>query len=248
MKYIWNSCIAIFCCFAASSSYAQNSNVYHAKMNNWFFFHPTYQISEHWSMGTELHLRREAWVLHNRADLIRPYINYQLNESVIFTLGYTYLRSWPVEPIYGPGPSNEHNIWEQLSFKQALTGVNLTHRYRFEHRFKYHWDEVQGNYIHRGTDFANRFRYRISLDFPIPTEAGRPEFTIKLFDEIWINQYNSLMPESFARNWFYVGWNWKFLPKGSLELGYMHQYDNLKTDFLSTNIFQLSMAYEFGKL
>ncbi len=236
---------ALGSCVNVLALQAQSDSIYHAKANVWFFADPSFQLHERWSMGTELHLRREHWVLHNNSDLIRPYLNFHLNQSVVFTLGYTYLRTWPVEPLYGPGSSNEQNIWEQVTFKQELTGAFVSHRYRLEHRFADHWDLENGYYIKDGTDFANRFRYRLSVDFPLPVDPGKPQLSIKLFDEVWINQYNNMMFKSFARNWFYAGLSWEFTPHGSVELGYIHQFDRKNNSFLSTNIMQLALAYHW---
>ena len=55
---------------------------------------------------------------------------------------------------------NEHRIYQQFTTKQAVGKLNLSHRYRFEQRF------VE-------SDFKMRFRYFLSLNYPLKTAPPR---------------------------------------------------------------------------
>lgn len=66
-------------------------------------------------------------------SILRPSIGYRLGKNTIASLGYGYIATDPV----GPASSDEHRIWQQLSFRVAGngSGLTVTGRTRLEQRW-----------------------------------------------------------------------------------------------------------------
>ncbi len=216
--------------------------------NNWLFLHPQVKLNSHWGLAGEIHVRRDDWVKNWRTLLIRPYIDYAFNPKVDIAGGYSYVRDWGVAPNFNPGPSNEHNIWEQVTLHHQLHKLEFSHRYRLEHRFSDRWQAEAEDMVKDGMDFANRFRYRMILKFLLVTTKKEQELYAHIFDEIWIDQYDYLLFKKLSRNWLYLGLGYKFNPKFSVELAYMNQLD-WGTNTIETHLLQLSVGYhlDLGK-
>ncbi len=65
--------------------------------------------------------------------ILRPSIGYKLGKNTIATVGYVYAATDPV----GPASSDEHRLWQQLTFRVAGngSGLTVTGRTRFEQRW-----------------------------------------------------------------------------------------------------------------
>ena len=107
------------------------------------------------SMESQLRLTDDA----SRAGqyLVRPSIGLKLDATTTVSLGYAYVHTDPA----GPAESDEHRIWQQLSYRLAGDGkgVTLTGRSRLEQRW------VEG-----APDMGWRFRQQLRLTAPL---AGR---------------------------------------------------------------------------
>lgn len=216
--------------------------------NTWWTNVNRYNLSEQWYLSSEVHVRRTDGLERWQQFLFRPAINYILDQHVHMTAGYTYIMSYP----YGDQPiaikTPENNFWEEITLRHSSGKVSFIHRYRLEHRFIGKTVENgEGKRRIEGTEFAQRFRYRFTGNFPIAFE-GR--FFGAWFDEVWINLGDDLMPLSFNQNWLYGGVGYKVSERGRLQLGYMHQLIR-KSDgihYESNPTIQFTAEYQFGKL
>lgn len=224
------------------SAFGQQNTVASGDFNNWFFLHPQISTTKHWTFASEIHIRRDDWVKNWRNLLIRPYVVYDFGPKVDLAAGYSYIRSWGVAPSYAAGPSNEHNIWEQFSLHHQLHKLEFSHRYRFEHRFKDRWRAEGEDLVRDGFDFANRFRYRMILKYPLVKIGEEQDLYLHIFDEIWVNQYDYLLFKNLARNWFYVGIGYHLNKEWNVEIAYMNQYD-FGSPNIKTHLLQLSIGY-----
>lgn len=233
--------------FSSPFIFAQE-NIVKDKTNTWFTVLNRLTINSKWSVSNELHERQGAFLSEHATFLWRPSIDYHLNSDVELSFGYSYINNEPNEPNANPKINVvENNIWEQVLLKHKTGKVSFQHRFRQEHRW---FDEVSmntsGDFRKTGTDFANRFRYRITVNTPIKTLEGGKEIFFQGFDEIWISQTEGLAPKSFSRNWLYLGLGYKFNAKTNLQLGYMNQWDVLGNDnYISTPIIQTTFVRNF---
>ena len=234
----------LFCFSFSQNLQAQETD----EINNWFFLHTTAKLNNKWELGNELHIRRDDWVENWRNLLIRPYASYYLNNTAILTAGYSYIGSWALPGSDKAPHSNEHNIWEQVSFHHKLNkAIKVSHRYRFEHRFVDQWEHnlVTDEWSKTDNVFRNRFRYRMTIKSKLFNFGDNQDIYLHVFDEIWVNQADNLRFKGLGRNWLYLGLGYDLNPQLCFELAYMHQHDSYNTtDYLNTPIMQLSIGYK----
>lgn len=225
-------------------------SVANGNLNSWFLVVNRLHLSDKFAITNELHERTGSFLKDEATIIIRPSIDYTLNENVDLSAGYSFVRSWPYAPYSQPIARNEHNVWEQVMLKFKTGKVHILNRIRFEHRFiqNINYHTPSGDYILNGTSFANRFRFRFNLSFDLfKVNKGKNTIFVNAFDEIWLNQANNLMPRSFARNWLYTGLGYKFNNTFNVQLAHMHQYDKTgQSSYISSSIIQLSLFKSFS--
>ncbi|MEZ4937005.1 MAG: DUF2490 domain-containing protein [Crocinitomicaceae bacterium] len=178
------------------------------------------KIGMHWSVSNEIHIRRTHFLKHWEQFIVRPSVRYQLSEQLNFSLGYSYIRTYPFSENMKPFPIQENNIWEQILIQHKIERVQFKHRIRFEQRFTEHFDEDSLHQFTRdGVNFSNRIRYRIILKVPFAKQ-----FFFKTFDEIMIRMNSKFQNMTYDRNWVYAGFGWSFSKQSSLNLGYLFQF------------------------
>lgn len=214
----------------------------------WFLLLNKVQLSEKWSFLNETHLRRHQWLEQKEQFLLRPGVNYTFNPAVTATAGYTYIRTYP----YGEYPLAisvpENNVWEQITLSHNITEqVSMSHRYRIEHRWigSIRNDGVTPPNID-GTRFTQRFRYRLTANFPIITTGEGTRLYGHVFDELWFNLRDELHVAGFDRNWLYLGVGYRFSPAARLEVAFLDQWINQPNDRYEHNpTLQFTIGYDF---
>ncbi|MFD2433009.1 DUF2490 domain-containing protein [Mesonia maritima] len=202
----------------------------------WFLLLNNYEFSEKWSGGSEIHWRNTHFLSKKQQLILRPFITYSPTESPLaYSIGYSYLRSYPYTENAIPATKPEHNIWEQITLSQAYKELSFSHRFRLEHRF-------QGNLVMNNNqnytvdDFSsNRFRYRLTVRYPIFNN-----WFINIFDELWINMNENFQYPAYDRNWLYLGIGYEILKNGNIQVAYLHQ--NIKK---SDNLFEVHPTLQF---
>lgn len=232
------------------SNIAKAQNVTQGNVNSWFLLMNRFYLSDKFTVSNELH-ERTGQILNDQATfIVRPSIDYSLNNNTELSVGYSYVRSWPYAPYSLPIAINEHNIWEQALFKFTTGKVLIQNRIRFEHRFidNIELEPNQNGYIIDGSNFRNRFRFRFNISFDIAkVNDGKHSIFFHAFDELWINQSDNLMPESYGRNWIYTGLGYKFNKDFNIQLAHLHQYDKVRANnFISSSVIQLSVFKNFS--
>lgn len=250
MKWYRALFFLFFLIYASSRIVAQgNPPVLDGGIGNWYFLHPTFKLHKKITVGNELHIRRDDWSIKPLQILERPYITYHANQKLDFTFGGSYYRIYSAEPIPTGYDFNEFHFWEQLTLKHQMgEKVNFFHRYRVEHRFidYMNYDSTSADWVKSGTDFKNRFRYRMLVNFPIYKINDQQKIYSNLYNELWMSMTNYLFFSGFLRNRLYAGVGWQYNKQGSVELAFMNQFDAASgASFLSRNIIMLTMNYNF---
>ena len=212
----------------------------------WFLFQGKYVLSPQWEIGGEVHLRFDDYLHDPQQLLLRPSISFQSGKKVKYSVGYTFIETYP----YGAVPLlrnlPENNIWEQVSLKDHMGKWTIDHRYRLEQR----WQgkirpnvEAQGYQID-GYRFSHRFRYRLSLTHPI----GQKYF-VRFRDELWIRANESLNRVGFDRNWLYIGGGFKVNKAITIQLAWLHQYIRHSFELYEEHpTFQLSIDWRLSTI
>jgi hypothetical protein len=206
---------------------AQNTIIDHST-NWWNGLIGKYQITNKWYASSEVHIRRANYLETWQQFLFRPAINYALNENVDFTIGYTYILTYPYGNQPLPTVIPENNLWEQILLKHNLSKVHVSHRYRLENRWigNPQWNANTNEYTINGINYANRFRYRLTISFPvkqIDAEKGK-NLSLKFFDEVFLNLNDNLSVNSFNQNWIFGALVFNLNKNLSFTGGFMNQY------------------------
>lgn len=243
-----NSALAVILFIGFQQCKAQIETILRDDTNTWFTALNRLNINNNWSVSHEIHERLGSFMNQQGTFLWRPSIDYHVNKNLELSFGYSYVNNKPNDP--NPNPKIgvvEHNIWEQALLKHDVENVHFQHRFRQENRW---FDSVgqsdNGSYAKTGIDYANRFRYRLTVNTAIKKLSHGNEVFFQGFNEIWVSQTDHLAPKAFSRNWLYLGLGYKFSSKSNLQLGYMNQWDVLgTTTYVSTPIIQTTWVQNF---
>ncbi|WP_420577471.1 DUF2490 domain-containing protein [Ekhidna sp.] len=213
----------------------------HGDSEFWFLLLNHYKINEKWTVGNELHIRRTDFLSDNKQFILRPFVNFTPGESVIYSVGYSYIKTHPYGEYPLPGTLPEHNFWEQVTINQTLGKSTFSHRYRMEHRY-------QGNLIERppggaveidGYNFSNRFRYRLTWRKPLSDK-----YFIHVFDELWVSTDGNFRQATYNQNWIYAGIG-KNVGNGNIQLAYLHQHASADEIVERHPSLQVTFQYDF---
>ncbi len=140
--------------------------------------------------------------------LVRPGIGYAWNNAWSVWAGYAYVRT---DQPYALIPSNEHRIWEQVSWTGPTGGTELSSRTRLEQRF-------------RSTGGGTGWRLR-EMGKLIQPLGSKNVWVIAVYDEIFVNLNSTSWANSGAdRNRAFAGPGINFSRSVRVELGYLNQY------------------------
>ena len=122
------------------------------------------------------------------------------------------------------------------------------HRFRFEQRFVDRFlQQPAGEFLKDGTDFLMRFRYRFTWSTPLFTIQEGKKVNLSVFDEIWLNTEEGIVPKSLNQNWFYVGVGYPIFENASFGIGYMNDYAPLGSDrYRSNHVLQTTLKYHIN--
>ncbi len=207
----------------------------------WFLLLNNYEINDKWNIGNEFHWRHTNFLSDKAQMIIRPYVDYNYNSNLTLTAGYSYLLNFSDTNDLTDVNRPEHNYWEQITLKHKVSKVQFKHRYRLEHRHI-------GVYNNELTEiakynFTNRFRYRISINYPI-----NEHFYFHGFNELWLNLGDKYRQIALDRNWLYGGIGRKINGHAGIELAYLYQFIRFNNSEVSKRpTIQLTVKYDFGK-
>ncbi|WP_258098031.1 DUF2490 domain-containing protein [Marinoscillum pacificum] len=193
----------------------------HGKANVWYLLLINHKLNDQWNLGSEIHMRYDDWMNSEAQFLFRPYIDFNTksNPNVVYTFGYTYVKTYPYGDYPLPIGKPENNVWEQITLKHQVNQLKIQHRYRLEQRWQrdISYNDAQNQYELDGTSFSGRFRYRLTM-----TQLLSDTYFVNVFDELWIRGSNQSL--QYDRNWLYVGLGANLSSNYSIQLAYLHQY------------------------
>lgn len=212
-----------FClCVSLGSLQAQQREISESQ-NSWFMLMNEFRLSPKWFISNEVHIRRANGLKDWQQFLLRPALNYRLDPNIELAAGYSYILTYP----YGEQPvavrAPEHNIWQQLLLRHAVGKVGFTHRYRLEERFVGNIEQVGNTFEVNGSNYRQRFRYRLTANLPLKRFAEYKVLFVAAFNELWVNLDDILFVNSFNQNWIYAGLGYQFSEVGNIQAGYLDQ-------------------------
>jgi len=174
-----------------------------------------------WGAHLEAQVRRSELGDGWQQLLIRPGVNYALNERVAFSAGYCFVETHR----YGDYPAlddfPEHRIWEQVTVSVPWLGLTWANRFRLEQRYIGELRPVPtgglavGNYR-----YENRFRYLLRTTVPLGASGN---YYLVAWDEVFINFGSEVKGNTFDQNRAFVGLGRKLGKHFKVEAGFMEQ-------------------------
>lgn len=191
------------------------------------FTHSSLEASK-WQWWMEGQARWFNDASHLGQSIIRPGVGYKLSDQVSIWLGYAWIRTSPL----AKEQTDEHRIWQQLSWNKTYHWGKIATRTRLEQRF-----------LNTGNDTGWRFRQFLKYTHPLYTDR----IYLSLWDEIFVN-FNDTdwgADSGFGQNRLFAGFGVFIDSKKHyrFELGYLNQFvsresqDDLMNHLISANLF-----------
>lgn len=190
-----------------------------------------HNLNDKFVIKNELHVRRTQFYKDWQQFLIRPAIEYKLNNRVSLSSGYTFITNYT-----NFDNSLEHNIWEEVVLYNPVKQLKISHRFRFEQRFaQAFFDE---SFKH-----SNRLRYRLTLKHNLFKTKNDNAISATVFNELWLHTGNGIQPTSINQNWVYVGLDFPIQTKTKFSVGYLNTSSPAPDNIVyKNNIIQLSLS------
>ena len=195
----------------------------HWNNNLWLQYFGDHPIGTNgWGVHLEGQLRLADMGNRWQQILFRPGVNYSINPSVMLSVGYCFLESYP----YGDSPALAHQVpindsWEQVLWRADCLGLRWVQRFRLEQR----WIGVAGrqpggDWEVQSWRYENRFRYLLRTTIPIKKQSP---WYVAVWDEVFINFGENVYRNQFSQNLAVVALGRKLSKTVNLEVGYMLQ-------------------------
>ncbi|MCC5939517.1 MAG: DUF2490 domain-containing protein [Lunatimonas sp.] len=199
----------------------QGQSVFREGQGMWLMFFNRTEITEKWSLHTEIQDRSYDISHKEEQLLLRGGLNYHLKPRLWLTAGYGYIESYPPEGISSPTVI-EHRIWQQVLHFHTLGRLFIEHRGRLEQRFV-------------GDRYRDRLRYRLLVNVPINKERMGPKTVFaSVYDEVFFHFEDS----PYDRNRLYIALGYQFTRGVNVQTGWLAQNFSGKTKgYLQLGVF-----------
>ncbi len=182
----------------------------------WLGYYNSIVLNSKWSINSDIQFSTKNEIKHYSQALIRSDVSYKLKDRITISVGLAHFRYF----ITDEKTRGEWRPWQELKLTDKTGNCKLTHRLRVEQRFN---EMVKNSEVTNDYQFNFRFRYRFDLRYPIlkEKEAGNNMYAL-IGNEIMINAGSNITYNYFDQDRLYVGLNYEVNKKLSLQLQYMH--------------------------
>ncbi len=223
------------------SIFAQNNRLNHSNNIGWYNYFGTFKLSNKLGLHSEYQWRRNNMITNWQQSLLRIGVNYNLNQRVLFRVGYAWIETFPYGEysINGFGKDfTEHRIFEmvQLSHKENI--IDFSHRFMLEQRFVGRYSSINDS---KEDEFPllNRFRYMFRLQLPLKgNEIKNKKPYIALYDEIFIGFGKNVNANIFDQNRLCILLGYRINKNIRIEAGYLNQILQFGRQINGQNVFQ----------
>ncbi len=207
------------------------------EFGSWHTVINKFTISEKLYAVNVTQLRMVDFVQDSRIFLLTPGLNYNLNNKISFGLGYVYLN-YKSAGIRNPSLDNEDRIFQQMALSSSYWNVKIGQRFRFEERFKTKLDN--------SSSYANRFRYRINLDFNLVRLTNGKHLLGKVSEELRVRFGSGLNNPEFDQNNFSALLGYSLFNNSKLYVGYGRDfYKKGESDYWGDHLLHVVVNYNF---
>jgi hypothetical protein len=224
--------LSLFVMNSFSQNITQNSG--------WLMFLNGTKFNDKWGMHLDLQLRTANEWDGIRNVLFRPGVTYFINKNSNATAGYLFTNTYLKQDGAANNTLTEHRIWEQYIYTHRIKPVYAQHRFRLEQRFM----ETAG-----GDVFSQRFRYFFRAIFPVLSakESFAEGPFVALQNELFFNVQNKdqLNGKLFDQNRAYGAGGYRFSKSFDIEVGYLNQYLEGRSNNTTNHAVQLAFYTRF---
>ena len=209
----------------------------------WARYYNQLELNTKWSVHTEIDNRIFINPVTQNTFVSRIQLRDKVTDRVELGAGFAYFSVATQDPEVENGfHIPEYRFQQDVTVKQALGKVNLTHRYLLEQRFVHNASKVM---LEDGTTFYLRFRYRIQGDYTFWKNEKQYLKGI-LSDEIMINAGSKIIKNTFDQNRLYVALQVGVSPAIALELGYLNSFQERANgvDYFNRDIIRFSFIHK----
>ena len=184
--------------------------------------------------------RQHHFIMHSR-------LHHKISPNIDVAFGLTYSLQSPQDPnsltdlvVPEIRPVQEINVSNPISKR-----LTIQQRFRIDERFIHKND---GKDLIDGYDFNFRFRYRIQATYKLNKENSTLQTTLKVADELMINAGSNIIYNQFDQNRVYLGMEKGVSKHLSLELGYLHWYQQRASgyQFFDRDIIRLTIYHKIS--
>lgn len=210
----------------------------------WTRYYNQLSIHPRWTWHNEIDNRRFVKPGKQHHLIIHSHIHYKLYANLDAAIGFTYSRQSPQFPdavIHLTVP--ELRPFQELNWITTVTQrLTLIQRLRIDERFIH---RNNGKELIEGYDFNFRVRVRAQVNLLLSKSLNEYATTLKVADELMVNAGNNILLNSFDQNRIYVGVEQGLGKKISVELGYLHWYQQRNTgyQFFNRDILRLTFYH-----
>lgn len=230
--------ILILVLFASNSLLGQNEDYTH--LSSWNTLTVKAHLNEKLFLKNEFNFRRTNFNQDWEQIVLRPSVQYKVENRLTAAIGYSHIQNYSYSNFSSPIDFKENNLWQQLFIKQTFRHFDISHRIRFEERFKENVGVVDDNAIIIDTEYSGRLRYRLIVTVPV---LKKRHISAIAYDEVFLDFEKGLQPKNLNQNWIFIGLRFRERVHITITSGY--HYINIPRDSISieNHIWETSLIY-----
>ena len=220
--------IILFIAFSYSSFAQTTEKKITSRTYGWFSYFNTLQLSSKWSITTDFSERFFFDNGNQFQNFYRSMANVNLGQNWVAGAGFAYVRSRTFDPASTSTLAvPELRPYQEFSYRQKLTKVSFSHRYRIEERFIH---KTANGELTEGYNFNFRFRYQFAFDYNLYKSKDNSRIlNLRSADEVMFNAGKSIVNNPFDQNRFTVGLNYQPVKNLNVQLDYMYIFQQRST-------------------
>lgn len=211
----------------------------------WMRYYNQLSLNDKWTWHNEIDTRRFLVNSKHHHLIMHSRIHYKFYKNADAGLGFTYSLQDPQDP-YSESSLTipELRVVQEINQNNPITNkFSIQHRVRIDERF---FRKNDGKELLEGYDFNFRFRYRFQATYKLLEQENKNATTLKVADEIMINAGKNIVYNHFDQNRIYAGVEQGLSKNFSVELGYMHCYQQRASgyQFFDRDIIRLTFYHK----
>ena len=187
MIFLKKIVIFFFPLFINFTSFAQTKT---QNNNIWLHLVAKKMVSKKTSLTFEGTMRYANGFSEKQQYFVRPSVDYQINKKLIGSFGLTHYNTFVYgSPALNKRPIPENHFWIQTNFTNQFGKFKITNRLRDENRFVGLASLIPNSKEYEISEYKyrNRFRYMLTVSYPLINKNNKPLLNIFAGNEVFLN-------------------------------------------------------------